>query len=243
MNGVDQLLRDWGALGVDVAIAPSGHTPDLESVILRTAALMPDASRLFPIGFSWLSSYQTLVARHRLARMADEIAGREHLAALGLLLDAVRHDTGSRHLSLALGRCKPLPSRVALLRSERGADYRPIVEQEACSLSRKWGLLAPMPVLKTDAIRPIDWVLKANPSLRVRALLGGNLAASILTAIAAEPDSGASESALARACGATRKAIRDSLDYLEFCGLVDRSRDRSGTIIQPRRRYEFTMAS
>lgn len=243
MNSIDQLLRDWRALGVDVAIQPSAHTPDLESVILRTAALMPDASRLFPIGFSWLVTYQTLVARHRLAQMAGEIADREHLAALGLLLDAVKHETGSPHLSSAIARCRPRGSGIALLRSERHADYLPIVELEACKLSRKWGLLTPMPAVKTDAIRPIGWVLKANPSLRVRALLGGNLAASILATIAAEPDSGASESALARACGATRKAIRDSLVYLEFCGLIDRSPAPGGTTIQPKRRYEFPLAT
>lgn len=243
MSNIDQLLRDWRTLGVDVAVQPSARTPDLESVILRTAALMPDASRLFPIGFSWLATYQTLVARHRLARMADEIAGREHLAALGLLLDAVRHETGSPHLTLAIGRCRPLGSAVALLRSERDPVYLPIVEGEACRLSRKWGLLTPMPAVKTDAIRPINWVLKANPSLRARALLGGNLAASILATIVAEPDSGASESALARACGATRKAIRDSLTYLDFCGLIDRIPAPGGTTIRPRRRYEFTLAT
>lgn len=33
---------------------------------------------------------------------------------------------------------------------------------------------------------------------------------------------GQSESALARACGVTRPAVREALDHLELCGLVNR---------------------
>lgn len=63
-------------------------------------------------------------------------------------------------------------------------------------------------LLKTDVLQPTAWVMRHNPELHYRALFSRNLKASILACLAVDPDTERNESALARACGVTRKAPR-----------------------------------
>jgi DNA-binding GntR family transcriptional regulator len=72
-----------------------------------------------------------------------------------------------------------------------------------------------------------------NPSLHKRAIFSGKLQASILVTLETDPSAGRSESALARACGATRNAIRDALDHLELCQFVQRKTAKGLVAILP----------
>jgi hypothetical protein len=65
-----------------------------------------------------------------------------------------------------------------------------------------------------------------------RADFKGDLRASILAELDANPDSGASESALARACGATRAATIDAVGKLELSGRVSRQRKQNRLAVQ-----------
>jgi len=222
MDELTTLLAQWKRLGIEVDARPAPRTPDVERLIVETARLLPYMARLLPVATTWLVSCERLVCRHRLASFAAGITSTSHSACLGLLLDFVRATTFTDHLALPIRKCSPLLPPVPLLEAERKASYYPLVQLEADAIARRWGLLTPRPHLVLDAMRPIDWILAANPRLRERALLRGDLGASILACITHEASSGSSESSLARTLGATRKALRDSLDHLQFCGLIVR---------------------
>ena len=63
-------------------------------------------------------------------------------------------------------------------------------------------------------------------------MFGGKLPASILATLEEDPLAGRSESCLARACRATRRAIRDALGHLELCQLVKRQQQKGLVTVQ-----------
>ena len=99
-----------------------------------------------------------------------------------------------------------------------------LARKQADPLGRQWNLWAPPEREYEDAIRPSEWIIRKNPSLKLRATFGGQLAASVLITLKCNPDAGASESGLARRCKATRCAVRDALDHLSLCQLIRRRR-------------------
>jgi hypothetical protein len=227
---LQKVLADWAKLGVLYGLSPARRTPDLETLLLRTAGVLQTFARLLPTTVTWLVQYERLVCRHRLARMAGDITEVEVSAALGLLLDLARQHTQSDHLNIAIAVCRPADKdRPLFAVDRRSAAFQRLAEAQASTTSQRWNLWTPEPALKPDVIRPASWLMKRNPALRYRAIFGGNLRASILATLLADPEAGRSESALARACGVTRKAVREALDHLAFCGLVRREADGSRT--------------
>lgn len=227
------LLAAWARLGMEIDVDPASQTPDVEFLLLDTARLLPEMARLLPISVTWIALCEQLIARHRLAVLASTIPDVEQSACLGLMLDFARAKTHTRHLTLPIGACRPLHRPAPLLRIERGPEYMELAELEASPISRRWGLLAPEPDLKDDAIRPMEWIAAANPDLRIRAMLSGTLSASLMAALSADSSIGVSESALARACQTTRRSIRRSLDQLELSGLVRREQHGRSVRVRP----------
>lgn len=234
-EGIEVVLSQWARLGVLFNVAPARRTPDVEALLVVTARVLPGDARLLATVVTWLALYERLVARHRLARMARELEESDASAALGLLLDLARERTGTDHLNVAIGACRPCRRpRPLFLVDRTSAALARNVHREATRTARRWGLWTPAPDLKEDAIRPADWLMSHNADLRFRAIFWGNLRASVLACLIYEPRAGQSESSLARACGATRVAVREALDHLEFCGLVLRQSDGWRTGVKPR---------
>jgi hypothetical protein len=155
--------------------------------------------------------------------MAAGIQAPDMSATLGLLLDFARTHTRTAHFNAAIANCHATNDPKPLFDVDRTSPAMArLAKAEACALSRRWGLWTDEPDRKMDAIRPTQWVMGNNPDLRYRAIFNGNLRASILACLASDPSCGQSESALARACGSTRVALREALDHLELCGLVTR---------------------
>ena len=232
-----KVLADWAKLGVLYGVSPARRTPDVEALLLRTAEVLPTFARLLPTTLTWLVQYERLVCRHRLARMAGDITEAEVSAALGLVLNFARQHTQSDHLKLVIAACRPADEgRPLFVVDQRSAAFQRLAKTQASTISQRWNLWTPEPALKPDTIRPAIWLMKRNPVLRYRAIFGGNLRASILATLLADPDAGRSESALARACGVTRKAVREALDHLAFCGLLSRKADgaRTRAVLEPR---------
>jgi hypothetical protein len=195
-------------------------------LIIDTAKTLPKAPRLASVCLTWLTHYGPLVCRHRLTRFASDIASKDTSAGLGLMLTMAKEHTSTDHFNLAIKVCKPTDIPKPLFTSDQGSEQLSLlVKNRSCNLGRQWGLWCEDVALKEDAVRPLSWVMDRNPSLKYRALFGGNLRASILETLRYCPDAGQSESALARECYATRKAIRQALDHLEFCQLVSRIHD------------------
>ena len=220
---LDEILSDWARLGVLFGASPARQTPDVERLLLETVRVMPCFARLLPCCMTWLTQYEHLVAKHRLSQLAREIQDSDLSASLGLMLDFARWHTGTDHLNIVIACCRPSDSPRPLFDVDRTSPAMArLAKAEACALSRRWGLWTDEPDLKMDAIRPAKWLMSNNPDLQYRAIFSGNLRASILASLGSDPECGQSESALARACGATRPALRDALDHLELCGLVTR---------------------
>jgi len=226
MNGSNQILvRRWCRLGVLFNVPPSRQTPDLERLLLDTATAIPGSPRLFIMAATWLSHYGRLVARHRLRRMVGEAEDPAAVAVLGLLLDTVDTMCHTDVFAAAKSACGPASTQMPLFTADRASNgLAEFARSRASKVSKRWNLWTEDIELKTDALRPLDWIMEKNPSMQVRAILSGGLRASILACLQYDATSGASEAQLARLCGATRKAVHEAADHLELCGMIDRTR-------------------
>ena len=228
---VDSIFCQWARLGIAFHAPGSDETPDIERLLIETASVVPMEPRLLPTCATWLMRYYRLICRHRLAGLAAQIPETDVSATLGLLLDTAKELTNTDHFNLAIKFCTPLKIPKPLFAVDRLSESLALSAQRNSSpMGCRWGLWCEAIALKEDAIRPLAWVMEQNPSLKWRAVFGGNLRASILEILSADLHAGQSESLLARRCHATRKAVREALDHLEFCRLVFR-RSVAGKIL------------
>ena len=227
------ILQNWVRLGVLLDARPARQTPDIEKLLVQTAEAMPGHARLLGVLVSWAVAFERLICRHRLAAMAAHIAEDIASAALGFALTEARRHTVTDHLSLAIAACRSARPGGPLFDVDRPRPLAELARQEACPESHCWGVWSEQPRVRTDIIRSSEWILNQNPTLQARAVFGGNLRASVLECLRWQPEAGRSESNLARACGATRKALREALDHLEFCGLIARIRADNSIRVQP----------
>ena len=219
------LIAQWTRLGAAFGARPAKESPDLERLLLNTARLAPQNARVFILAATWLCKYGDLVARHRLKRLVADELDPEYRPVLGLLLAIVRQETRTTHFNAVILECSPADEPKPLFEIERRNDkLRRLAERHASPISREWNLWTRSFGPKEEALRPVRWILKRNPGYRSRADLKGGLRASIVATLAEDPRAGESELRLARECGATRAAVRDSLDDLETAGRVKRSR-------------------
>jgi hypothetical protein len=211
----------WARLGAMLNVGPASVTPDIERLLLDTARVASGNSRLFILAASWLATYGDYVAKHRLARLLQDELEVEHRPTLGLLLDWAKQNSqwdGSR-FNLAIDACgAAIDARPLFDVERRNATFARLAEQRASATSRRWGRWAAEFELKSDALRPAEWIAEHNPSLYERALTGGDLLASVLAECEAEGDAIESEAELARRCGASRPAIRSAIRRLRLAG-------------------------
>ena len=219
---LDSILSRWARLGIEFNIEPGKSTPDIERLIVDTGRYLPEFARLLPTVVTWLSQNFRLVCRHRLARYVVEVSDKDVSAALGIMLSESMKIANTDHFNLVLKHCTPTTPKPLFMVDRKSASLEMIARSTASKTSLEWGLWYQPFVLKHESIRPIEWIMEANPSLKHRAMFNGNLRASILETLYFEPIAGQSESSLAKACNATRKAVREALEHLEFCQLIQR---------------------
>jgi hypothetical protein len=218
----DSVESRWSRVGALLHRAPAADTPDLERLLLDTARELGQNSRLFPLSVTWLVRYGNFVAKHRLKRLAGEELELAHRPALGLLLEAALERGAASDLAMAVEACGKAPSPGPLFAAQKGnAALGALAERHASALSRKWGVWAPEVTLKDDAVRPVSWILRENPTFRERIIRKGDLRCSILETLRHDAGGRArSESELARLSGATRTAVRKALAALVLEGEV-----------------------
>lgn len=222
LSGERAILAGWSRLGVMFNIVPSRNTPDLERLLIETARHIPSNPRLFVMTATWMEKYSRLIARHRLSRMVGELSDFNVTAVLGLLIDTIGRS--GRELNVVKSLCHRADKPMPLFTVDRGSGMADFVRRHSSRLSRKWNLWAEEMELKSDAIRPGEWIMQTNPSMRTRAIFGGNLRASAIAGLQYDAPNGASEAALARLCNVTRKAMHEAIDHLQFCDMVCRVR-------------------
>lgn len=218
------LESDWARLGVLFSVAPSDQSPDPEQTLIRTALAVEENARLLPLAVTWLVEYGEAIARHRLRHLAASTLSHQHQAVLALIIESALAHGASKRLANVLDACHPAPNPAPLSRSFRSNPrLAAIAERTASSESKRWGVWAPPVTLKRDAIRPLQWVLAANPEFHNRFVRHGDLRCSVL--ITLQRDVGGqiqSESALARHVSATRAGLRKALDALVHEGEIIR---------------------
>ncbi len=222
MNAKSVLMR-WSKLGAAFNVEPVDSTPDIEQLLVDTTMVLSENARLFSVVVSWLCKNYRLVCRHRLAIFAMKISDKQSSAALGLLLDSVKSILDIDHFNIVIKKCSPLVNPEPLFAVDRSSEKLAAIAEASSSKSGcKWGLWCEDVQLKNGILRSSSWIMVENSDLQNRAVFNGNLRASILETLIHDRQAGQSESALARCCGITRKAVREALDHLEFCQMVHR---------------------
>lgn len=218
---IGHLEAQWTRLGVLLNCEPACDEPDLERVLLATTSGLRSNSRLLPLVVTWLVQYGDFVAKHRLKALAAELEPVDQ-ATLGLLLECALVHNAAPDLRLAAAACRALTTPQPLFDVHRSAAaLAAIAHRTAIPLSRRWGLWCPEVELKSDAVRPVDWLLHWNPSYRSRIIRKGDLRCSILEALRHDVAGQAnSEAAVAHLSGATRAAVRKALAALVLEGEV-----------------------
>ena len=220
----DLILAHWNRLGIMFNVQPAEQTADIEKLLVETTSIVDQNARLLSAVASWLCRYHRLVCRHRFAKFVSEIKSQETLATLGFMLSCVKNKTSTGHFNVVIKHCKKLETPLPLFCVDRKSKSLALLaKSNSCDLAKQWGLWCDKVEFRDDIIRKVQSVMNQNPSLKYRALFGGQLKASILETITHYPQSANSEVALAKACDVTRKALREAVEHLEFCQLVRRN--------------------
>ena len=225
---INLIAARWSRLGAMFNTTPAQDAVDLERLLLDTARAVSANSRLLIMAVTWLARHGETVAKHRLAALIRRELEAEHHPAMGLLLDFARAaDKANRtRFDLAIRMCgeRAEPGRPLSDVEFNNPILSRLAKQRASILSRKWGRWCEDFQLKQEALRPVQWVMQHNPGLYERALVGGELVASIVAECEASCGTAESEADMARRCGASRPAIRAALRSMERSGRVHSTR-------------------
>lgn len=215
-----QIAADWARIGGGFAVAPSKAPVLVEELVARSARQSPADYRLFFVAASWLSVHHELVDTRRLGRELDLL---DSLASAvgGALLSVAYELTPHPGFLAAQRHCRPLAEPRPLFDRAAGNSFlRDTVRADSLPLFARWGLWHDEVSPKTDAIRPIRWLLDNAPELRARALLGPTLEAQIVECLLA---GAASIAQVARATRATYAAAHEAATRLIARGVLTRS--------------------
>lgn len=153
-------------------VQPSTQTPDIEPLLLDTARHGGADSRLFTMAAAWLSRHGGFVDVRRLARLVEGDLAPDDRPAMGLLLEMAGASSTSNSFDEVIAACgPPLESRPMFDVYREQPAFAVVAEREATPLSRKWGRWVTEARLKTDALRPHEWIIAQNPSLAGRGLM------------------------------------------------------------------------
>jgi hypothetical protein len=230
-EALHKVLRGWVRVGILFNAQDAARTPDIEELLLHTARVAGQSANLVVCVTSWLALRGDFVCKHRLARCIRASLDVADQPAMGLMLEQAQMLRGGKSMSFnaAMAACAPAETGVPLLEAERGNGKRArFAELGASDVSRRWGRWLETFEAREEVMRPAGWIARHNPSLALRALVGGDLVASILAeheASGAGTAGFASEMELSRRCGVTRMAIRHALDRLEMAGMATRRRE------------------
>ncbi|HEX6750694.1 MAG TPA: hypothetical protein VF092_25630 [Longimicrobium sp.] len=175
------LHADWARIGGGFSVEPSSSPVDLEALIMGTLAAAPADARLFWVAASWLAVHHNLVNTRRLSHSLHS-AGIRDLAVAGAILSVAREAAGSAtQLDSALKHCRPLGDPQPLFDIIAESPFLTAKARDgALDVFAAWGYWQDEISLRTDAIRPVQWVLAHCPEFRSRAILGAALEAEVV---------------------------------------------------------------
>jgi hypothetical protein len=224
---------EWKRVGAGFSVAPAAYPVDIEALVGCTAKRAPADHRLFFVAASWIGVHHTLVDMRRLGRSLEKL-DELGSAVAGAMLAVAYEIAGSDRLLAAQRYCTPLREpRVLFERIAADPVLACFAREQSLPLFSRWGLWHDEVSLKTAAIRPIRWILKHCPELRVRALIGASVEGEIVEALREKPRSIAE---LARVTGATYAATHEAVTRLYARGLAESVRSGAkSAVVLPRR--------
>lgn len=228
------VASEWSRLGVLLNATPAAQTPDIEGLLLDTSRVASSNTQLFTLAASWLARYGEYVARHTLANRIRAELEADSQATLGFMLEwAQARGNLKRHFFKAIKQCgKPSEYRSLSDFENQNPRFADLAEKRASKLSRKWGRWMIDFDIRDDALRPPEWISANNPSIRDRAMVGGDLSATIIDVLQRQSGRVDSEAELARLCGATRAAVRDAVRRLRLSYRVRQERANGSNAIE-----------
>lgn len=222
----------WARIGGGFTVDPSTRRVDLEDLVVRTLAAAPADARLFWVAASWLGVHHNLLNTRRLT---DHLADRPalELAVAGAMLSVARKAAGpSTRLSSALKHCRALAEPRPLF--DVNAAHPVLawkVRDGALPLFLRWGLWQDDVSLRTDAVRPVAWVLANCPEFRARSLFGANLESEILDLLMVLPST---VSDLSEVLGTTYAATHEAAGRLIGRGWLRKRREAQRQVLTVR---------
>lgn len=213
-----RLSAQWARIGGGFAFAPHPESVDVERLVAESASAAPHDHRLFFVAATWLGVHHHLADVRRLGRELEVLAGLASASA-GAMLSIANLIGQTPRLEAVMRHCTPLAEPRPLFdRIDRSPVLRQAAREGSHPAFARWGVWNEDVSLKTDAVRPVRWILAHCPELRLRALLGAGLDAEIVRAVLDGPRTIA---AIARTTGATYASAHEAAARLAARGILD----------------------
>ena len=211
----------WARVGGGLSVPPRRKRVDMEDLLVRTLSHARSDARLFWVAASWVSVHHNLVNTRRLVGRLKR-CGELEKAVAGALFSVAKHEVGSvTLLNSVLKHCAPIaPPRPLFTVIEKNAVLTYRAREAALPLFREWGFWQDNISMRTDATRPIRWVLAHCPEFHTRAILGATLEAEIIDLVAVVPSSVQDVSTI---CEVAYSAAHEAASRLIARGWLSRS--------------------
>ncbi len=226
------LYAAWARVGGGFTVAASRRKVDLEDLLARTLAAAPSDPRLFWVAASWVGMHHHLVSTRRMVERLKR-ASELDLAVAGALFSVAREAAGgASQLATILKHCRPLaePRPLFAIVAANPVLVRK-AREGALRLFLEWGFWQDDVSLRTDAIRPVAWVLTRCPELRTRAIFGAGLDAELMDALLARR---ATVRDLSQSLGTTYAATHEAAARLAGRGWLRRRREGNRQVLTVR---------
>lgn len=173
----DIYYEKWIKLGWQGVGGPYKGFVDPERLLIETTHVGRHEGRLFKAMITWIRDFHDLINVQRLLHFINEA----DLPVLGAAFDVAIQNGADHRLQTVLKHCKPYKTPQVLFRN---GDEFGVYEANQKEFARKeylnWGLYCTMLEFYDDAMLDKKAILKNNPLLAIRALIGSNIRSEIL---------------------------------------------------------------
>jgi hypothetical protein len=176
-NLADECFNKWIRLGWAGTGDPYRGFVDPERLIVETTYIGRHEGRLFKAMITWIRDFHDLINVQRLLHFI----GDADLPVLGAAFDLAVQNGADHRLQTVLKHCKPYDTPQVFFKNEDNFGvYAENQKEFGRKEYRKWGLYCTMAEFYDDAMLDRKTVLKKNPLLALRALIGPNIRSEIL---------------------------------------------------------------
>jgi len=184
----NNLYSHWVRLGVGFDSIPSQSAVMPENLLTCSYPVLSQTPRLFWAIASWLAVHHQLVNGRLLAKELETLNDQESAIAGVLMSVALDMNPTATSLRQATEHCRPISvKRVLFEQFVRVPVLAELAREESMTLFEKWGFWHNQVSDKRDAIRPVAWLIRNCPELRIRSILGASLDAEVMNRVLLQP--------------------------------------------------------